>query len=538
MTFSEAGVSGADEITGAFANYFESAYCKIASVIGSSVEECNISCNFFLNAVNEQDVLNTISKLKLKFTAGPDMIPSFLIRECVEAFVSPLVVIFNLCLKTNAFPAIWKTARVVPVFKKGDRSCIENYRPVSICSNFSKLFEFIISDNLSFHFKSYISESQHGFVRGRSTISNLCTFTQYVANSMDLGLQTDVIYTDFSKAFDRLDHEILVRKLETLGCSSNFVNFLYSYLSKQFVSVHGHRFNVFDCSSSVPQGSVLGPLLFNIFINDIIQDLPVSCLLYANDMKIFTSIREVGDCVRLQDNIDLISTWCIRNSLQLNIAKCVVMTLSNKKQKIEFDYNIDGAVLERPELVSDLGVLFDNKLSFTGHINSVIKNSWKTYGYIIRNTRDFSNISTLIHLFQSFVRSKLEYASIVWFPHHAVHIASIEHLQRRFLKYLCFREDGRYPPIGYSQTILLERFSFKSLSERNKLMNLLFLYKIVHNLIDCCSLLSQINFCLGKHSITTRSKNLFYLSTPISQCSIFPTLSVILLICSPVALKC
>jgi hypothetical protein len=117
---------------------------------------------------------------------------------------------------------------------------------------------------------------------------------------------------------------------------------------------------------------MLGPPLFSIFINDIIEDLSVSCLLYADDMKIFTSIREVGDCVRLQDNIDLIPTWCIRNSLQLNIAKCVVMTLSNKKQKIEFDYNINGVVLERPELVSDLGV-FDNKLSFTGHINSVIK---------------------------------------------------------------------------------------------------------------------------------------------------------------------
>jgi hypothetical protein len=194
MTFSGAEVSGADEITGAFANYFESAYCEKASVIESSVEEWSTSCNFSLNAVNEQDVLNAISKLKLKFTAGPDMIPSFLIHECVEAFVSPLVVIFNLCLKTNAFPAIWKTARVVPVFKKGDRNCIETYRPVSICSNFSKVFEFIISDTLSFHFKSYISESQHGFVRGRSTISNLCTFTQYVANSMDLGLQTDVIY--------------------------------------------------------------------------------------------------------------------------------------------------------------------------------------------------------------------------------------------------------------------------------------------------------------------------------------------------------
>jgi ribonuclease P/MRP protein subunit RPP40 len=170
--------------------------------------------------------------------------------------------------------------------------------------------------------------------------------------------------TYFSKAFDTLGHEILVRKLKTLGWSSNFVNFLYSYQSgrKQFVSVHGHRSNVLDCSSGVPQRSMLGPPLFSIFINDIIEDLSVSCLLYADDMKIFTSIREVGDCVRLQDNIDLIPTWCIRNSLQLNIAKCVVMTLSNKKQKIEFDYNINGVVLVRPELVSDLGVLFDNKL--------------------------------------------------------------------------------------------------------------------------------------------------------------------------------
>jgi hypothetical protein len=151
-----------------------------------------------------------------------------------------------------------------------------HFRPTAAIS-----FEFIISDNLSFHFKSYISESQHGFVRGRSTISNLCTFTQYVANSTDLGLQTDVIYTEFSKAFDRLDHEILARKLETLGCSSNFVNFFYSYLSgrRQFVSVHGHRSNVFDCFSGVPQGSVLRPPLFSIFINDIIEDLSVSCLL-------------------------------------------------------------------------------------------------------------------------------------------------------------------------------------------------------------------------------------------------------------------
>jgi ribonuclease P/MRP protein subunit RPP40 len=141
----------------------------------------------------------------------------------------------------------------------------------------------------------------------------------------------------------------------------------------------------------VPQGYVLGPLLFNIFINDIIEDLSVSCLLYADDMEIFTSIGEVGDCIRLQDNIDLISSWCMRNNLQLNIVKCVVMTFRNNKQKIEFDYNIGGAVLERPDLVSDLGVLFDNKFSFTGHINSVIKNFWKTYGYIIRNTRDFSS---------------------------------------------------------------------------------------------------------------------------------------------------
>jgi hypothetical protein len=146
MTFSGAEVSGADGITGAFANYFESAYCDKASVIWSSVEEWSTSCNFSLNAVNEQDVLNAISKLKLKFTAGPDMIPSFLIRECVEAFVSPLAVIFNLCfLQFGKLQGLYRFSVVLKI--------IGLFRSVAIFLKY--LFQFIISDNLCFHFKSY-----------------------------------------------------------------------------------------------------------------------------------------------------------------------------------------------------------------------------------------------------------------------------------------------------------------------------------------------------------------------------------------------
>jgi hypothetical protein len=171
-------------------------------------------------------------------------------------------VLFNLCIKTGTFPEIWKISKILPTHKSKDRSVIENYRPISIINNFAKIFESLIFDQLYFALSKLISPSQHGFMRGRSTTTNLFCATQLISDSIDKGFQTDVVYLDFSKAFDSLDHSILIQKLQFVGASPMLVKFFCSYLQgrKQYVHCYGYDSGSIDVTSGVPQGSVLGPL--------------------------------------------------------------------------------------------------------------------------------------------------------------------------------------------------------------------------------------------------------------------------------------
>ena len=411
---------------------------------------------------------------------------------------------------------MWKDAKVVPIFKSGDKTCIENYRPIALINNFSKVFEFVIYKQIFFQVKNSLTEVQHGFYPGRSSTTNLCALTQYISSSIDSGFQTDVIYLDLSKAFDKLDHSILLTKLSNMGCTPRVVEFFSSYLCnrKQYVFVHGFSSEEFIATSGVPQGSVLGPLLFNLFINDLVAELNVPCLLYADDIKIFTMIRNPSDCETLQNNLDFVTKWCRMNKLPVNKNKCVVMSFGLKFDEILWNYTIKDFPLSRPEVVTDLGVVFDKKLSFAEHVQRTVNSSLKVYGYVIRNAREFSSNSTLLKIFNAFVRSKLEYASVVWFPHYKCHIVNLERVLRRFLKYLCFRTDGFYPSVGYSQIILLERFAVQTLTQRSKVAKVIFLQKLLNSMLDCPSLLAQINFHVNVRSYSSRQGSLFYNHTP------------------------
>ena len=202
----------------------------------------------------------------------------------------------------------WKLATITPVFKDGKRD-----RPISKLSCVSKIFEHVIYKKLFFLTKSWISPNQHGFFSGKSTITNLTVFSEYCLSALEHGSQVEEVYTDFSKAFDKLSHAILFSKLQQFGFHSNFLKWIKSYLSNRVCKVVVEEFESrpYVQTSGVPQGSVLGPLFFNLFINDISLCFKNSkFLLYADDLKIYLRTESLRDCFDLQNDLNNLSEWC------------------------------------------------------------------------------------------------------------------------------------------------------------------------------------------------------------------------------------
>ena len=225
------------------------------------------------------------------------------------------------------------------------------------------------------------------------------------------------------------------------------VDLFTSYLSgrTQFVEFNGFKSVSFNASSGAPQGSNLAPLIFAIFVNDITNTISSDCVLYADDLKIFRTINNIQDCIELQKDINSLSAWCSNNKLMLNINKCHSMTISNLNQELNFDYSLDNNTLTSVESIRDLGVIIDKKLTFNKHIEEIVQATPKTLGFIFRSTKDFTKTESFITLYNSLIKSKLQYAALIWFPNYDIHVDRLEYVQRRFLKYLSFKLDGVYP---------------------------------------------------------------------------------------------
>lgn len=237
--------------------------------------------------------------------------------------------------------------------------------------------------------------------------------------------------------------------------------------------------------------------------------MSVECLLYADDLKIYSKITNEIDCLALQENLRAINDWCISNNLPLNVSKCNVMSYTTKQHTITYNYCLGSHILARPDTFCDLGIIFDKKLSFTNQIVHVTAKTYKSLGFIIRNTTNFQNINAVKLLYTTLVRSHSEYASIIWCPKYRIHIDNLEKIQRRFLKYLYYKIEGTYPPIGYPQAELLTRYSIDSLEDRRTKAYLIFLYNLLRNNIDCQQILNMLNFHVPRPP--SRLHNTFYL---------------------------
>ena len=267
----------------------------------------------------------------------------------------------------------------------------------------------MLYDHLYPAVKNVVSQYQHGFMKQRSTTTNLMAYTTGIIRRLEKRQQIDAVYVDFSKAFDRVPHKLSVAKLTALGLPHWLTRWLGSYLCNRtaYVKVAGALSHRYDITSGVPQGSHLGPLIFILFIN-LCALLQSSKLLYADDLKIYRSICNSNDVRVLQGDINVLLKWCTRNGMEVNENKCKVISFRRIRSPVLAEYKMGQSALERVQTISDLGVTIDCKMEFNQHISISVAKSYALLGFLRRNASCFTDINVLKTLYFSLVRGVLE----------------------------------------------------------------------------------------------------------------------------------
>lgn len=418
-----------------------------------------------------------IGKLKISSSCGVDNINSkFLTNTKVYCSII-LTKLFAQSLETSCIPDEWKVGRVVPLHKSGDKHSPNNYRPVSLTSLCCKTMEHVIYSHIVNFLEnnSFFTKFQHGFRKSFSCETQLICFTHDLHTILDRGSITDCIFLDFAKAFDTVPHELLLFKLSKLNLDPNVLAWLHCFLTNryQFVNVNGTNSAFSPVNSGVPQGSVLGPLLFLIYINDLPTNISSSISLFADDCVIYKEISSDSDAIALQSDVDRVLQWCELWQMKLNINKCKSMRVSRSKTQA-FCYSINNVPLEDVLSYKYLGVHIASTLSWKTHINYVVNNANRMLGYLRRNFNQATSSLKLL-LYKTLVRPKLEYAAAVWDPNTASLCSELESVQNRASRFIL----SNYHRTS-SVSSMKASLSLPLLEHRRKVFRLCLFHKIYH----------------------------------------------------------
>ena len=385
--------------------------------------------------IDESVVRTKLDRVRIDKAPGADSLPPRILVELKNEISTPLTLIMKSSLDSGVVPDDWKAANVTPIHKSGSRSYASNYRPISLTSQVCKVFESIMRDAMVQHLESndLITGAQHGFRKGGSCLSNLLQFLDEVTRSIDEDECVDVIFLDFAKAFDKVPHGRLMEKLDKHGIGGKVWDWIREWLRDrcQSVLVNGHRSSWRAVTSGVPQGSVLGPILFLVFINDLELDITNQVFKFADDTKLLGKVDSIQGRDRLQEDLNQLLQWSHRWQMSFNILKCKVMHLGRLNK--DFQYSMDGQLLETVSNVKDLGVQLSDNLKPSSQCQQAYSNASKVLGMIAR-TFSFKSQDVMLRLYKSLVRPHLEFSISAWSPYYSKDKHLLERVQHRFTR--------------------------------------------------------------------------------------------------------
>ena len=516
-----------DDISNGFNKHFTNVATKLIDECDNNVYNNDINVNsaksskvssiLGLPLISPDFVDKEIRSMSTNKATGLDDVSCRVLKLARPAIVDSLTYILNLSLSTGTFPSTWKEANVIPLHKGGDLDNTNNYRPISILPVVSKIIERAVHNHVYSYLSDHdiLNEHQSGFRPKHSTETALADMVDDWLTNINSGKMTGVAFIDLRKAFDTVNHDILIDKLRNIGASSSTLKWFKSYLNGrvQSVTFNGVVSHKLPVNVGMPQGSILGPLLFLIFINDmpnVIKHGKIS--MYADDTTLYVSESDVSNMsMKLADDINAITKWLLDNKLFLNTDKTNVMLLGSSSrlrnvQNDPFSVMINDYKLERVKKAKCLGVVIDDELLWHNQVSSVTQKLFCKIG-LLRRLKTFLDTSTLNILYKSLIQPHFDYCNVVYYGRFNEDAHKLNVLQKR-----CARIILGVNSLTSSE-IMFPMLGWKSLQDRCNYFKALLVYKSLNGLAPSY-VSSKFNYVSDSHHVNTRQASAGLLALP------------------------
>ena len=430
--------------------------------------------------IRKQELMKLMENLDINKAPGPDGVSNWILRECRDQLGDKIHSLVSLSLTQGKVPKDWKRANIVPIYKSGNRKNPLNYRPVSLLSVVGKLCERMVKEAWMTYLedKKVLTNCQYGFRKGSSCSANLLSFYSKVIDVVqERNGWVDGIYLDLKKAFDKVPHKRLLWKIGNYGgVGGRLMDWMKDYLSEREMRtvIRNRTSKWLRVTSGVPQGSVLGPVMFGIYVNDLVEGIDSHINLFADDTKLMRRVKCKNDCEKLQEDLVKVGQWSKTWKMEFNLKKSKVMEFGKSRKRVHGDYKLNGVTLEKSKEEVDLGVTITEDLTpdrhiskITGEVLNLLRRIRMAFAYI--------DVDMMKKLISSMVRPRLEYAATVWSPHTKKNIRKVERVQRAATKMIPELRDMSYEK-------RLEMLELPTLESRRERGDLISVYKLVNGL--------------------------------------------------------